>query len=200
MDTKTTDADATATEAAGTEAAGTKAAGTKTAGIETTTPAILVRGDGDGPATWALGGLFEQLASAADTAGALGVSLVTQPVGTATPLHVHTREAEAFYVLDGNLTYRAGEQTYQLTAGSFIYLPTGVPHAFRVTGTGPARFLALVTPGDLMALYDEVGRPAPERRLPGPGETSMPEEIQQWIETSPRYGLRIVGPPIPADA
>ena len=172
---------------------------TETTDTETTTAAILVRNDGDGPATWALGGLFERLASAADTAGALDVSLVTQPAGTATPLHVHTREAEAFYVLDGNLTYQAGEQTYRLAAGSFIYLPIGVPHAFRVTGTSPARFLGLAAPGNLMALYDQVGRPAPEPRLPEPGETSMPEEIQRWIETSPRYGLRIVGPPIPAD-
>jgi quercetin dioxygenase-like cupin family protein len=173
---------------------------TETTDTETTTAAIVVRNDGDGPATWALGGLFEQLASGADTGGALDVSLVTQPAGTATPLHVHTREAEAFYVLDGNLTYRAAEQTYRLAAGSFIYLPRGVPHAFRVTGTGPARFLGVTAPGGLMALYDEVGRPAPERRLPEPGETSMPEEIQRWIETSPRYGLRIVGPPIPAGA
>jgi len=167
---------------------------------ETTTAAILVRDGGEGPATWALGGLFERLASAGETAGAFGVSLVTQPAGTATPLHVHTLEAEAFYLLAGNLTYRAGEQTYKLSTGSFIYLPKGVPHAFRVTGTGPARFLALVAPGDLMALYDEVGRPAPERRLPEPDETSMPEEIQRWIETAPRYGLHVVGPPIPADA
>lgn len=166
---------------------------------ETAKPPVLVRGAGEGPATWALGSLFERLASHDETAGSLGMSLVTQPAGTATPLHVHTREAEAFYLLDGNLTYQAGEQTYRLAAGSFIYLPIGVPHAFRVTGTSPARFLGLAAPGNLMALYDQVGRPAPERRLPEPGETSMPEEIQRWIETSPRYGLRIVGPPIPAD-
>jgi len=166
---------------------------------ETATTDILVRAPGEGPATWALGGLFEQLASAEQTAGAFGVSLVTQPPGTATPLHVHTREAEAFYLLDGNLTYRAGEQTHRLSAGSFIYLPRGVPHAFRVTSTGPARFLALVAPGALMDLYDEVGQPAPERRLPEPGD-QLAEEIRRWIETAPRYGLRVVGPPIPADA
>jgi quercetin dioxygenase-like cupin family protein len=167
---------------------------------EMTTTAILVRGPDQGPATWALGGLFEQLATAGETAGAFGMSLVTQPAGTATPLHVHTREAEAFYVLDGNLAYRAGEETHQLSAGSFIYLPRGVPHAFRITGTGPARFLALVVPSGLMTLYDEVGRPAPARRLPEPGEMSLPEEIQRWLEAAPRYGLRVVGPPIPAEA
>lgn len=172
----------------------------RTTNAETPTDAILVRDRDAGPATWALGGMFEQLASATETAGAFGVSLVTQPAGAATPLHVHTREAEAFYLLDGSLTYQAGEQVHRLSTGSFIYLPRGVPHAFRVTGAGPARFLALVAPGDLMTLYDEVGRPAPDRRLPEPGETSMNEEIQRWLETAPRYGLQVVGPPIPADA
>jgi quercetin dioxygenase-like cupin family protein len=139
---------------------------------------------GEGRATWALGGLFERLASATETAGAFDLSLVTQPAGAATPLHVHTREAEAFYLLDGSLTDRAGEQTYRLGAGSFIYLPAGVPHASRVSGTGAARFLALVVPGALMALYDEVGQPAPEGRLPEPGELSLEAEIPRWIETS----------------
>jgi quercetin dioxygenase-like cupin family protein len=167
---------------------------------ETTSTTILVRGSDERPATWALGAMFERLASGAETGGAFGMSLVTQPAGTATPLHVHTREAEAFYVLDGSLTYRAGEQTHRLSAGSFIYLPSGVPHAFRVTGTGPVRFLGLVVPGALMELYDEVGRPAPEQRLPGPDEAPLAEDIERWLETAPRYGLRIVGPPLPADA
>jgi uncharacterized cupin superfamily protein len=48
-----------------------------------------------------MGSLFERLASAAETFGAFDVSLVTQPPGVATPLHVHTREAEAFFLLDG---------------------------------------------------------------------------------------------------
>jgi quercetin dioxygenase-like cupin family protein len=165
----------------------------------TTTP-VLVRDREEGPATWALGGLFERLASAGETAGAFGMSLVTQPAGAATPLHIHSREAEAFYVLDGNLAYRADEATYQLSAGSFIYLPEGVPHAFRVTGAQPARFLALAVRSDLMTLYDQVGRPAPAHRLPEPGEFSLGEDIQRWLEAAPRYGLSVIGPPIPAEA
>ena len=167
---------------------------------ETTSTAIMVRDPGQGPATWALGALFESLASAADTAGTFGISLVTQPAGSATPLHIHTREAEAFYLLDGNLTYRAGEQTHRLIAGSFIYLPSGVPHAFRVTGTSPARFLGLTVPGGLMDLYDEVGRPAQQHQLPEPASETLGEDIQRWLQAAPRYGLQIVGPPIPADA
>jgi quercetin dioxygenase-like cupin family protein len=158
---------------------------------------VLVRGPGEGPATWAMGSLFERLASAVETDGALGVSLVTQPPGIATPLHVHTREAEAFFLLDGTMSYQAGGTLYRLSAGHFIYLPKGVPHAFRVTGTSPVRFLGLAVPAGLIDLYEEVGVPATERRLPGRDGPPVQEDIQRWNEVSPRYGLRVVGPPIP---
>ena len=58
---------------------------------------VVVRRPGEGTATWAMGSLFEHLVTASDTHGLLGVSLVTQPPGIATPLHRHTREAEAFW-------------------------------------------------------------------------------------------------------
>jgi quercetin dioxygenase-like cupin family protein len=160
---------------------------------------VLVRGPGEGPATWAMASLFERLASATETGGAFAMSLVTQPPGIATPLHVHTREAEAFYLLEGTMTYQAGEELYRLSAGDFIYLPKGVPHAFRITGESPVRFLGLVVPGGLMGLYDDVGLPATDRRLPGKDGRPVEEEIQRWNEMSPRYGLRVVGPPIPSD-
>jgi quercetin dioxygenase-like cupin family protein len=167
-------------------------------GNDTTTTTVLARGAAEGPATWALGSLFEQLASGAETGGTFGLSRVTQPAGTATPLHVHSREAEAFYLLDGSMTYRAGEQTYQLSPGSFIYLPAGVPHAFRVTEDTPVRFLAVVAPGGLMDMYDGVGRPAAERRLPGPDEADLAGDIQRWLAAGPEYGLQVIGPPLPA--
>ena len=114
-----------------------------------------------------MGSLFEHLVGAAETDGRLGVSLVTQPPGIATPLHRHTREAEAFLVLEGRVSYRAGEETHELDDGCFIWLPQSVPHAFRIRGTSPARFVAFTAPGGLMDLYDEVGIPARERRLAG---------------------------------
>ncbi|HET7902836.1 MAG TPA: cupin domain-containing protein [Candidatus Nanopelagicales bacterium] len=167
-----------------------------------TTPidTVVVRSADEAPASWAMGSLFEHLVAGAETGGALGVSLVTQPPGIATPLHVHSREAEAFFVLDGSLSYQAGEDLHHLTGGSFIYLPRGVPHAFRITGDRPARLLAMVVPGGLLALYDEVGMPAPEHRLPGADGVPMDVEIGRWNEVGPRYGLQVVGPPIPADA
>jgi quercetin dioxygenase-like cupin family protein len=145
-----------------------------------------------------MGSLFEHLLSADESGGQLGVAVVTQPPGTATPLHRHTREAEAFFLLEGEMTYRAGDETYDLSPGSFIYLPQGIPHAFRTRGTGPVRYLALTEPGHLLALYDEVGVPAEALRIPAEGEgRAMAEEIDRWNAVGPRYGLEVVGPPIP---
>jgi quercetin dioxygenase-like cupin family protein len=150
---------------------------------------------GSGPATWAMGALFERLAGASDTAGELAVSVVTQPPGAASPLHVHTREAEAWYLLGGAMTYLAGDKLFHLAEGDFIYLPRDVPHAFRATGPSPVRFLAITLPGGLMDLYDELGVPTGERRLPDGGVSG--EDVARWNELGARYGLRIVGPPIP---
>ena len=157
---------------------------------------VVMREPDTGRATWAMGSLFEHLLESEESAGRLGVAVVTQPPGIATPLHRHTHEAEVFYVLDGELTYRAGEETFELYAGCFIYLPQGLPHAFRIRGKG-ARYLALTEPGRLLHLYDEVGVPAAERRLPGADGLPMDEEIGRWNEIGPRYGLEVVGPPIP---
>lgn len=158
---------------------------------------VVMRAAGEGPATWAMGGLFERLVGAAESEGRLGVSRVSQPPGIATPLHRHTREAEAFYVLDGAVSYRAGEEQFELAPGSFIYLPEGIPHAFRIRGTAPAQFLVFTVPGGLMDLYDEVGMPAAERRLPGADGQSPEVELPKWAEIGPRYGLEVVGPGIP---
>ena len=158
---------------------------------------VVVREPGSGRGTWAMGSLFEHLLESPPGMGRPGVAVVTQPPGVATPLHTHTREAEAFYMLDGRMDYRAGDETYQLVAGSFIYLPVGLPHAFRIRGDEPARFLAIVSPGGLLHLYDEVGIPAAEMRLPGDDGQPLEVEIPKWLEVSPRYGLDVVGPPIP---
>lgn len=161
------------------------------------TETVVMREPGTGRGTWAMNSLFEQVLESPPGTDRLGVALVTQPPGVATPLHRHTRESEAFYLLEGRMDYRAGENEYALYPGCFIYLPVGLPHAFRIRGDEPARFLAMVDPGGLLQLYDEVGVPAGGLRLPGPDGQAPDVEIPRWIEASPRFGLEVVGPPIP---
>lgn len=164
---------------------------------ESTDQVAVMRRTGAGRGTWAMASLFEHLVEAHETGDRLGVAMVTQPPGVATPLHRHTHEAEAFFVIDGQMDYRAGDQLFHLEPGCFMYLPAALPHAFRIRGDRPARFLALTVPGGLLGLYDEVGLPAAELRLPGPDAQPADVEIAKWAEIGPRYGLEVVGPPIP---
>ena len=157
---------------------------------------VVMREPGTGRGTWAMASLFEHLLEADASGGALGVALVTQPPGVATPLHRHRDEAEAFFVLAGRLTYVVGDEQFEMYDGCFVHLPPGVPHAFRIRGEDPARILAITAPGGLLHLYDEVGVPASEMRLPGADGLSAAVEIPRWIEAGPRYGLEVVGPPI----
>jgi quercetin dioxygenase-like cupin family protein len=145
-----------------------------------------------------MGSLFEMKLTASETGGDFAMAEVSQPVGVATPLHVHANEAEVFYLLEGAMTYEAGGTLYELTAGSTIYLPKAVPHRFRITGDQPARILAMVFPGRLLDLYTEVGSPAVDRRIPDhPEPDQMSAEIARWNEIGPRYGLQVLGPPLP---
>lgn len=162
-----------------------------------TADGVVMREPGTGRGTWAMMSLFEHLLEAPESGGRLGIAMVTQPPGVATPLHRHTRESEAFYLLEGQMSYRAGEQDFDLYGGCFIYLPEGLPHAFRIRGDRPARLLALTVPGGLLSLYDEVGLPATEMRLPGEDGQTPEVEIPKWVDVSGRYGLEVVGPPIP---
>ncbi len=158
--------------------------------------APVFRDAGEGEAIWAMGSLFEMKVDRRSSAGALWVAEVTQPPGIATPLHVHHDGSEAFFLLEGSILYEAGDQLSELRAGGFVFLPAGIPHRFRITGSAPARFIAIAVPGELSDLYREVGTPARERRMPPSGPPD-PEEIGRWMAAAPRYGLQVVGSPLP---
>ena len=86
-------------------------------------------------------------ATGADTADSfyLGEGLL-QPGFPGPPPHVHERLHDMFYVLEGTLTMRLGDDTLELPAGSFVCVPPGVVHTFSNPSDAPARFLNFNTP------------------------------------------------------
>jgi quercetin dioxygenase-like cupin family protein len=74
------------------------------------------------------------------------VEVRSAPGGVAPPLHVHERHAEAFLVLEGELTFRLEDGEHRVDAEACVLVPPGVVHTFAVTGDGPARFLDLHLP------------------------------------------------------
>src|ERR687890_550094 len=93
-----------------------------------------------GQLRWFFGMLAEVKASAADTAGQYSLLEITAPAGLETPLHVHYREDEGFYVLEGSATVRVGDEYVELGAGQHAFGPRNVPHKLMV-GPDGARML-----------------------------------------------------------
>jgi quercetin dioxygenase-like cupin family protein len=94
----------------------------------------------DAPAYWSLGELLTVLASAEQTGGASSLMEERLPRGTEPPAHVHHREDEAFFVLEGSMTVPVGDETFPATAGSFVFCPRDVPHLLTV-GSDEVRML-----------------------------------------------------------
>jgi mannose-6-phosphate isomerase-like protein (cupin superfamily) len=147
---------------------------------------------GAGESIWFLRNRMTIKASGADTNGAFGLTEVEVAPGFSPPLHIHHREEESFYVLEGQLTMRCGDETFSASAGSFVTLPRDVPHTFVVEGTTPARMLNLMTPGGGEGYFAEAGRPAEGEGLP-PVE---PVDVGRLQQAGVRYGAEIVGPPL----
>ena len=84
---------------------------------------------GEGEARWWFGGLATIKATKEQTGGHYTLVEVLEPEGEG-PLHVHYREDEGFWVLEGQLTFEVGEETIKAGPGSFVFGPKDVPHAF----------------------------------------------------------------------
>ena len=160
---------------------------------EGATGRAVVLGPGEGTPVWFLGNLMVLKATARSTNGAYGLLESLIPPGASPPLHVHHREDETFWVLEGALTVRCGEESYQASAGSYVFLPRGVPHPFRVDGDTPARMLTLLTPGGGEAFFVEGGRPAERATLPPAGRP----DLARLEQVAREFGSEFVGPPLP---
>jgi mannose-6-phosphate isomerase-like protein (cupin superfamily) len=131
-------------------------------------------------------------ATAESTGGAFGLVESLLAPGFSPPLHIHHREDETFYVLEGELTMKCGDRTFRAVAGAFVFLPREVPHTFVVEGDQPARMLTLLTPGGGEGVFIEGSRPAEHAGLP----PSTPPDIEALQRVSARFGAEIVGPPM----
>jgi len=149
-----------------------------------------------GEALWFLGTLATIKASAETTGGRVSVIEQLAARGAGSPLHVHRREDEWFYVTQGELTLWVGGQVIEAPAGSFVYGPRDIPHTFEVT-SDQARFLLVAEPAGFEAFLRAAGEPAEYLTIPPP--TSEPPDPARLAAAAAEYGVEILGPPgIPA--
>ncbi len=140
-------------------------------------------------AFWWQGGLYRMKARAADTGGALGLVETDLYRGFGPPLHVHRREDEAFYVIEGEVRFRLAEEEFVGGPGTWVWGPRGVPHTFKIESEA-ARALILVTPGGFEAMFEVGGVPVSESPEP-PVQEYDPAHT---VTISEQFGFEVVGP------
>jgi mannose-6-phosphate isomerase-like protein (cupin superfamily) len=147
-----------------------------------------------GRSVWLMGMLCAFKAVSEETGGAYSVYVATIPPNAGAPPHIHHRETEAFYMLEGELDFIAGESAIHATSDDFLHVDKGMIHGYTNPGPAIARYLGIVTPGGLHEqLFAALGEEATSETLPPP--PAGPPDMAQVIELASRYHTEVLPPP-----
>lgn len=154
----------------------------------TLAPVAVARDEGE--ARWWFGSLAVIKATAADTGGQLTIVEITNPPGFAGPLHVHYREDEGFWLLEGDATFEVGDTTIEAHAGDYVFGPRDIPHRYTV-GSAGCRMLYIMTPGGFEDFVLATSEPAGSRTLPPPSEAEP--DFERIAAIAKAYGGELLG-------
>jgi quercetin dioxygenase-like cupin family protein len=149
----------------------------------------MIRKPGEGRTLAIVGDVYRFLATGEDTAGMYAMWEAIVPPGGGPPPHVHSREEEGFYILEGEITFQINEERLVATAGMFANMPVGTPHSFKNESNRPARMLVSVAPAGLERMFFEFGVPLAEGATSAPAPTM--DEIEKLLAIAHEYGIEI---------
>jgi mannose-6-phosphate isomerase-like protein (cupin superfamily) len=116
--------------------------------------------------------------SAAESNGELTLIEDVVPADSGPPLHVHEKENETYYVLDGEFEFVCGEDRVTGGPGTFVFARRGLPHRFKNLRSTPGRILVGFTPAGIEQYFSEVA-----------AQTEVTPEIM--AEIGRRHGITI---------
>ena len=143
----------------------------------------------EGERIWIVGDTMTLKATGESTGGSLVLLENLTAPGGGPPPHLHLREDEFFYVLDGTFEIRIGDERHTVSAGGFAFVPRGTVHNFRNVTDVPARILVGFTPAGMEGFFRESGRPATDD---GPAPALDDDEIARTMVAAPKYGVEAV--------
>lgn len=120
-----------------------------------------------------------------DTDGAYTLIEVIDEPQSGPPLHLHRREDEAFYILEGTFAFVIGDRAMTATAGWFMTAPKGTPHSYKNIGTTPARMLTLFVPAGIENFFEDLSKLTAAGTL----------DIDSIVAVSAKQGIEVVPPP-----
>ena len=122
----------------------------------------------------------------------VALNLVSFEPNTEARLHAHSEE-QITYVLEGELEFMVGQRTLSATAGSVVYGPRNVLHAFKNVGVTPSKMVVLIMPAGLEKMFEELGEPVADPSSPPEG----PPDIERLMAINEKYGVEVAPPPGP---
>ncbi|WP_345325885.1 cupin domain-containing protein [Novipirellula rosea] len=136
-----------------------------------------------------VGDVYRFLATGEETRGKYAMWEAIVPPGGGPPPHIHSREEESFYILEGEITFHVGDERIVATPGTFANMPVGSLHSFKNETDKTARMILSVAPAGLEQMFFEVGVPLKA----GSAEALPPtkQEIEKLLAVAPNYGIEI---------
>jgi mannose-6-phosphate isomerase-like protein (cupin superfamily) len=122
-------------------------------------------------------------ATGEQTNGGFSLLEADEPAGFGPPLHIHRDAAEAFYVLEGEYVIFLDDREFVCPAGSFIFVPAGLAHGFRVGGVA-SRKLNLYAPAAMIGYFDDVSAATKAGDV----------DHDRLSEIALRYSMEVIGP------
>jgi mannose-6-phosphate isomerase-like protein (cupin superfamily) len=121
---------------------------------------------------------------------------MTLPVGSTPPLHVHHDLDDTWYILDGDMAVRCGDDQLAVGAGFWVSMPRDVPHTFRVVGDRPARILLVHDRPSFRDFVRALSVPAGALVVP---EAPFFPPMDEVGRAAAAHDLTPVGPPMTAE-
>jgi quercetin dioxygenase-like cupin family protein len=130
-----------------------------------------------------------------DTNGAFSMIEVTARPEFGPPPHIHHRQDECFYILEGSFEFTYEGRKFTAGRGSVVHLARGRVHTHRAAGNAPARALALYTPAGLEQFIEEAGTPVVDPAAT-PAAPTMPD-LEKIVAIASKYGIEVPPPGTP---
>ena len=151
----------------------------------------ILLNQGEGNSFWVLSDLYTFKVTGKQTNGAFTViDQIVQPQ-SGPPPHIHHREDEAFYVIEGRFSFTCGDKQSVLEAGSFAYIPKGTLHTFKNIEGQQGRLLVIITPAGLEEFFYSIGTHADDLTAPPAFDPSVIEKLMQLAKD---YQMEIILP------
>jgi quercetin dioxygenase-like cupin family protein len=153
---------------------------------------VIHLGPGEGEAFSAVGDVYRNLALGQQTGGVYTLHEIRVSPNNGPPPHIHSREDESFFVLEGELEFQVGDEKITGRPGTFIQGPRGIAHRFRNNAQLPARMLVFITPAGFENFVKEFAQPVAS--FDSPAIRASKDEIEKLLAAALKYGIQILPP------